>query len=86
MSPAGFEHVVPASVRPQKHALDRTATGIAPVPLSRHEFYVLDEVETDVWRWEAGILARVLTTTVEGQRKEISCKAFWNKFEDSQEM
>jgi len=30
MPPAGFKHVIPASVRPQTHALDRTATGIGP--------------------------------------------------------
>jgi hypothetical protein len=28
MPPAGFEPVIPASKRPQTHALDRTATGI----------------------------------------------------------
>ena len=28
MPPAGFEHVIPASKRPQIHALDRVATGI----------------------------------------------------------
>jgi hypothetical protein len=28
MSPAGFEPTVPATERPQTHALDRTATGI----------------------------------------------------------
>ena len=29
MPPAGFEPTIPASVRPQTHALDRAATGIA---------------------------------------------------------
>jgi len=28
MLSAGFEHVIPASERPQTHALDRAATGI----------------------------------------------------------
>ena len=28
MPPAGFEPAIPASVRPQTHALDRAATGI----------------------------------------------------------
>ena len=28
MPPAGFEPVIPASERPQSHALDRAATGI----------------------------------------------------------
>jgi hypothetical protein len=28
MPPAGFEHAIPASERPQTHALDRAATGI----------------------------------------------------------
>jgi hypothetical protein len=28
MSPAGFERAIPASERPQTHALDRAATGI----------------------------------------------------------
>jgi hypothetical protein len=27
MLPAGFEHTIPASVRPQTHASDRAATG-----------------------------------------------------------
>ena len=30
MPPAGFEPAIPASERPQTHALDRTATGIGP--------------------------------------------------------
>ena len=28
MPPAGFEHAIPATERPQTHALDRAATGI----------------------------------------------------------
>ena len=28
MPPVGFEHTIPASERPQNHALDRAATGI----------------------------------------------------------
>jgi hypothetical protein len=28
MAPAGFESTIPASKRPQTHALDRAATGI----------------------------------------------------------
>ena len=28
MTPAGFEPIIPASERPQTHALDRAATGI----------------------------------------------------------
>jgi hypothetical protein len=28
MLPEGFEHTIPASERPQTHALDRAATGI----------------------------------------------------------
>jgi len=28
MTPTGFEPAIPASERPQTHALDRTATGI----------------------------------------------------------
>jgi len=30
MPPAGFEHTIPASERPQTHVLDRVATGIGP--------------------------------------------------------
>jgi hypothetical protein len=30
MPPMGFEPSIPASVRAQTHALDRTATGIGP--------------------------------------------------------
>jgi hypothetical protein len=33
MLPAGFEHTIPVSERPQTHALDRTATGIGVVTL-----------------------------------------------------
>jgi len=39
-SPAGFEPAVLASFRPHTYVFDRTATGIGPVPLIRHEFYV----------------------------------------------
>jgi hypothetical protein len=31
MPPVGFEPVIPASARPQIHALDRAATGIGPL-------------------------------------------------------
>ena len=36
MPPAGLETVIPASERPQTHALDRTATGIGTI------FYICD--------------------------------------------
>ena len=33
MPPAGFEPAIPAGDRPQTHALDRSATRIASVPI-----------------------------------------------------
>jgi hypothetical protein len=32
MPPAGFEPTIPASERPQTHALDRVATGVGSLP------------------------------------------------------
>jgi hypothetical protein len=38
MPPTGFEPAIPASVRPQTHALDRAATGIDYFRLSRPKY------------------------------------------------
>jgi len=37
MTPVGFEPTIPASVRPQTHVLDRTATGIGLAVSSAHK-------------------------------------------------
>ena len=42
MPPAGFEPAIPASERPQSHALDRAAAGIGPCVL-QHAILLLVE-------------------------------------------
>jgi hypothetical protein len=41
MSPVGFEPTIPASERPQTHALDRAATGIGTLDLSCEVLHTL---------------------------------------------
>jgi hypothetical protein len=53
MTPVGFEPTIPASVRPQTHALDRTATGIGgfePTILvsERPKTHALDRMATGI--------------------------------------
>jgi hypothetical protein len=38
MPPAGFEHTIPASGRPQTHALDGVATGIGQWKIANQKF------------------------------------------------
>ena len=42
MPPAGFEPTIPASERPQIHALDRTATGTGHTHLTIAKSIVID--------------------------------------------
>jgi hypothetical protein len=39
MLPQGFEPAIPASERPQTHALDRTATGIGHIRYASHNLH-----------------------------------------------
>ena len=44
MPPAGFEPAIPASERPQTHALDRAASGIGKIPVGMTN---LQEIRND---------------------------------------
>ena len=47
MPPAGFEPTIPASERPQTHALDRTATGIGFNTIYNYIYYVRQIIYCD---------------------------------------
>jgi hypothetical protein len=59
MTPAGFKHEIPASARPQTHALDRAATGIGCL-----FHYVLKRAATLSFLWKVDCKA----TTIPKQR------------------
>ena len=48
MSPVGFEPAIPASERPQTHALDRTATGIGPAIFSDQKFSAVNTMSEEL--------------------------------------
>jgi hypothetical protein len=48
MPPAGFEPIIPASERPQTHALERTATWIGTETLSHTKLYCSEKMALQV--------------------------------------